>query len=150
MKLMGFNFTKIHAEKKEAQIQKININTNIDISDIHKVKSDILKTKEEIIAVGFDYSINYDPGYAKIDFAGVVLVSLEQKESEEVIKMWKEKQIPENFKVSIFNVILKKSSLRSLQLEEELNLPTHVPMPSLKVNSQVSSNAPVTTDTKKK
>lgn len=132
---MGFNFTKIYAEKKDTQAQNIEIKTNIDISDIHKVNSDILKTKEEIVAVKFEYTIDYDPNFAKISFVGIVLASLESKEVSELLSMWKKKQIPEDFKVNVFNTILKKSSLRALQLEEELNLPTHLPMPSLKIQS---------------
>ena len=141
MKLMGFNFTKIHAEKSEKQAQNLSIKTNIDISNVTPVKADILSSKEEILAVKFEYSISYDPEFAEISFTGVVLISLESKEAASVIDMWKKKQIPEDFKANLFNIILKKSSLRSLQLEEELNLPTHIPMPTLKLNSQTSNNS---------
>lgn len=130
---MGFNFTKINAEKSEKQIQNLSIKTNIDISNITPVKADILSSREEILAVKFEYSIDYEPEFAKISFTGIVLLSLDPEEAKNVLEMWKEKKMPEEFKTVIFNIILKKSGLRSLQLEEELNLPTHIPLPSIKL-----------------
>ena len=47
-------------------------------------------------------------------------------------KGWKDKEIPEEFRIAIFNIILRKASVRALQLEEELNLPYHMPFPSIK------------------
>jgi len=34
--------------------------------------------------------------------------------------------------VFLFNIILKKSTLKALQIEEELNIPLHMQLPSLK------------------
>jgi hypothetical protein len=136
MKIAGFNFTKIHAEKSTKPAQKVNINTNIDISDINELKSDYINSKEKIIGVKFSYKIEYNPEFANISFEGIVLFALDPKEAQDVLKQWEGKKILESFKIPLFNTILKKANLRALHLEEELNLPQHIPMPSVKAGDK--------------
>lgn len=133
MKIIGFSFTKLNAEKAEkASTQNLNIKSNIDISDIYEVKSDFLNSKDTLVGVKFNYSISYEPEYAKIYFEGAVIFSVTQEEAKEILNSWKDKKVNELFKVPLFNTILKKSNIKALHLEEELNLPTHIPMPSVK------------------
>jgi len=135
MRIIGFNFTKISIEKlKEPSELKeqLKINTQIDVPELTEVKSHLLKTKEEIIGAKFTYGVNYDPGFAKIELEGRILVAVEPKVAKEIFKQWKKKKMPEDFRLLLFNVVLKKSSLKALYLEEELNLPLHMPMPSFK------------------
>jgi hypothetical protein len=135
MRIIGFNFTKISIEKlKEPSELKeqLKINTQIDVPELTEVKSHLLKTKEEIIGAKFTYGVNYNPGFAKIELEGRILVAVESKVAKEIFKQWKKKKMPEDFRLFLFNVVLKKSSLKALYLEEELNLPLHMPMPSFK------------------
>jgi len=132
MRLIGFSLNKINVEKSLKKVEGLTINTKIDISSIEEAKSDFFKFKEEAIAIGFSFLVIYEPEFAKIDLAGNVLLAVESKISKEVLKQWKEKKIPEEFKIMLFNLILKKSTLKALQLEEELNLPLHIPLPSFK------------------
>lgn len=135
MRIIGFNFTKISIEKlKEPSELKeqLKINTQIDVPELTEVKSHILKTKEEIIGAKFTYGVNYNPDFAKIELEGRILVAVEPKVAKEIFKQWKKKKMPEDFRLFLFNVVLKKSSLKALYLEEELNLPLHMPMPSFK------------------
>ena len=135
MRIIGFNFTKISIEKlKEPSELKeqLKINTQIDVPELTEVKSHPLKTKEEIIGAKFTYGVNYNPGFAKIELEGKILVAVEPKVAKEIFKQWKKKKMPEDFRLLLFNVVLKKSSLKALYLEEELNLPLHMPMPSFK------------------
>ena len=41
-------------------------------------------------------------------------------------------KIPEEYKLTIFNIIMKKSNLKAIQLEDEMNLPLHISLPSIK------------------
>lgn len=132
MKIIGFNLTKISAEKLSNKLEGVKINTNIDISDIKEVKSDFFNAKEKILGIKFTNTINYDPDFSKIELSGNILISIDKNTFEQILKDWKKKNIPEDFRLTIFNLILKKSSLKALQLEEELNIPLHMPMPSLK------------------
>ena len=131
MRVIGFNFDKISVEKLKDKTEKLNIKTNIDVSEISRIESDILKSKEDLIQAKFSYTVTYEPGYANIDLKGKALLSLEEKQAKEVLKEWKKKQMPEEFRVFLFNVIMRKASLRSIHLEDELNLPIHIPLPIL-------------------
>ena len=56
--------------------------------------------------------------------------------SKEFIKLWKDKQIPKDRLIPLYNFILKKCSVRALQLEEDLNLQPHIPFPQVKPQNQ--------------
>ena len=132
MRLIGFNFRKVSAERLSDSNKEIKLNTNIDISEIEEVKSDLLKGPETVLGIKFKYSLNYDPNIAKIELNGNILLALEKKLAEEIILKWKTKKMTEDFKLSLFNLILRKCNVRALQLEDEMNLPFHITMPSLK------------------
>ena len=132
MKLMGFNFTKISAEKKTNINKELKINMDINISEIKEIKSDILKTKETVLGIDFKNNINYSPDFAKIEFAGNLIVAVDTKQAKNILKLWKDKKFDEDFRFKIFNIILTKSNIKAFQLEEELNLPLHMPLQTLK------------------
>ena len=132
MKIIGFNFDKINIEKLSNKIGKLEVKTNIDISEIKEVKSENTLMKEDFIGVQFAFNVNYEPDFVKINLSGNVLFAVESKLSKNILKQWKDKKMPEDFRILLFNVILRKANLKALQLEEEMNLPLHVPMPSLR------------------
>jgi|TARA_Y100000310_G_scaffold176084_1_gene176232 hypothetical protein len=132
MKIVGFNFKKLNIEKTSDKFESLKINTNIDITNVKQIKPEIFQSKEEIVEVEFDYFINYDPDIAKLSLSGTILVMAESKIIKDFIKQWKQKKLPEEHRILIFNVILKKSNLKAMQLEDELNLPLHIPLPSVK------------------
>ncbi len=132
MRLIGFNFNKINTEKFKDKVENLKINTKINVSEIKNIKSDFFKTKEEIIEVKFDYFINYDPDFAKIELAGSVILAIEAKIAKDILKQWEDKKMSEDFRIMLFNIILRKSSLRALQLQDEMNLPPHISLPTLK------------------
>jgi hypothetical protein len=130
MRLINFNFTKLNSERLKDTVSEIKFNTKIDILSISPVKSDFLRIKEELIKIDFTYSVLYEPGLAKVELGGTMVLSIEPRIAREVLKGWKEKETPEEFRLFMFNTILRKSSLKALQLEEDLNLPPHLPFPS--------------------
>ena len=132
MNVLGFNFNKISVEKFPNKMENLKLNTNIEILDIASVKADMLKTKDELMGIKFAYSIRYDPNFAKIEFGGDILLSLDSKLAKDVLKEWKDKKFPEEFQIFVYNVILRKANIRDLELEDEMNLPLHFPLPSLK------------------
>ena len=134
MQAIGFNFTKISAEKSKTSGGQAKINTNINITDVSQPKNDLLKTKGTVLEVSFEYRVNYEPNFAKISIEGVAILDVEQKIADEVLKHWKKKETPEEFRLFAVNVIIQKSTLKALNLCDELNLPLHVPFPLLKKN----------------
>lgn len=131
MRLMGFTFNKIEVERISNKAEKLKITSNIDISSINDIKSDVLKTKETLLAIDFKYSINYSPNFAKLNFLGNIVISVEPKQGKEILKKWENKQLPDDFKINLFNIILKKCNVKALELEEDIGLPLHVAMPRI-------------------
>ena len=132
MKIIGFNFTKMSAERMKDSAENIKINTELDFPEIREAQSSLLKTKEELLEAKFNYRVNYDPDLAKVTISGVVLFSVDSKTAEEVLKQWKNKTLPEDFRILLFNVIMKKAALKALTLCDELNLPVHIPLPTMR------------------
>lgn len=131
MKLIGFNLTKIHLEKHSDNFSNLKIDTNIEILQIQKIKQDLFKAKDEFIGVDFLFTINYAPKIANLEFKGKVLLSVETKKSNEILRGWEKKKVDEDFRLTVFNIILRKSSVKALQIEEDLNLPFHINLPRL-------------------
>ncbi len=136
MKLVGFNFSKIYIEKFTDISRDLKINTNINVSELKPLKSEIFKSKEEVILVKFTYVINYDPEGAKLEFEGNTMISIEPKKAKAILKEWKDKKMPDDFRNALFNLIMMKSNIKALQLEDELNLPYHIPLPTLKIDDK--------------
>jgi len=132
MRVIGFNFTKFLVEKLESSRDPLKINAEIDISEIKSVKTDLFKAKEDIIDVKFSYNVEYNPKIAKVEFEGSIIFSLEPKLAKQVLKDWNKKKMPDDFRLNLFNVILRKSTLKALELEDQLNIPLHISLPSLK------------------
>lgn len=141
MRIIGFNFTKVSAEKSPKFQLGTNINTDIEFTNIEKEETDLAKDGSDVLKVSFKFSVLYrdkdeknikDSSKGEISLLGFVVLLASSEESKEILKDWKKKELSNAFKVPIFNFILKKSSVRAMQLEEELNLPLHVPMPQIK------------------
>ena len=146
MKILGLSFTKLNSEKFSVNTKGVKINTHIDLSEIREVKSDVFSSKEKVLGIKFSYEIDYDPNFAKIKLEGNILASIDESMFIKILEGWKTKDLPEEFRLSIFNLILKKSSLKALQLEEELNIPLHIAMPFLKIQDSKQNQLPLKTN----
>lgn len=131
MKLVGFDFKKISAERFKDSAESLKFNTKLDISSINTLKSDILKTKEELLKIEFVYSVFYEPEFAKLELAGKIIIAVEPRIARDILKGWKDKETLDEFRIFMFNIILRKANIKALQLEEELGLPPHIPLPSV-------------------
>ncbi|MBS3099632.1 hypothetical protein J4463_00235 [Candidatus Pacearchaeota archaeon] len=129
-RVLGFGYKKISIErKKENQISKIN--TNIEITNIVKKELDLFKGKD-ILDVSYDFKIIYDSAVAELDFEGSAIIEVDDKNLfKEIISEWKNKKIPEEFRILVMNVVLSRCNLKALQLEEDFNLPPHIPIPRI-------------------
>jgi hypothetical protein len=129
MRLINFNFDKVSIERINGTNERIKVNTNIDVSSIEKAPIDLPNDKEDLIQVKFSYIIDYEPNFAKIEFKGNLFMTIDSKDSKELLKKWKDKEIPEDIRLFIFNIILMKSNIKALQFEDEFGFPPHIPLP---------------------
>jgi len=137
MQLLGFNFEKITANKEKEFSRKSEINTNIEFTEMEEQDSKLISTKK-VIKVSFLFEVKYKNKEKKkknieanLEFQGNLILSAEKKESKEIIKHWKNKEVPNSFKIPLFNVILQRCNVKALQLEDDLNIPPHVPFPKI-------------------
>lgn len=129
MRIVGFNFTKISAEKFETATKvKPKITMGIDISSLDKQK--ISAINQDVFKANFNFSIKYEK-LANFDIKGTVYFTTDPKMVKEIQKKWKDKKIPDSIRIPLFNFILTKCNLRVLSFEEEFNLPTHIPFPKI-------------------
>ena len=75
--------------------------------------------------------LNYEPNIAIIEFEGNILIETDVESMKDIIRKWGTKKISEDFKIVLFNIILRKCNIKSLQLEDEMNLPLHINLPSV-------------------
>lgn len=130
MRLIDFKFDKVCGERKEDQIKEFKLQSNIDLKNIESIKDKNSKIEGDILEVKFAYSVKYSE-FANIELEGRIIVKTEENESKNILKEWKNKKLPEEFKFVIFNLILTKSNVRALQMEDELKLPYHISLPKL-------------------
>jgi hypothetical protein len=144
MRLIGFDFTKISGEKSGKYEPEFATNTNIDITEIIEEKAEFLQNLE-IVKVSFNFSITYakkekeEAKFGDVVLAGHLLFSSQEEEAKELLKNWKnknEKAIPANFRIPLFNLILRKCTPKALDLEDSLGLPFHMPLPSLGIKKE--------------
>lgn len=132
MNLIGFGFNKINAEKFSSIKKGLTLNNNINIFDVSFPKEGFFKSKKDIVEIKFNYILNYSPEIAKIELGGSFIFEVESQLAKDIENKWKEKTLPEDFRTIVLNFIVKKSNVRALQIEEEFNLPYHIPFPTLK------------------
>lgn len=138
MRIIGFNFRKISAERKKEIKGKLEIKTHMDIEKIEKEK---LEIAGEVLRFSFVYEIDYNPNHAKISFEGIVLMKSDKKEdTDKILEEWKKNKVPDDIKLLVFNFVMTKCNLKALQLEEEFSLPPHIPLPKLTPKDTTSNN----------
>jgi len=136
MKFIGFNLSKIGAEKFSSDFKGLKIENSIKIDKINSTEADFFKKEEEVLLITFNYTLNYNPNVAKLSFSGSVILLVDQKDAKKILKQWEEEKISEEIKIPLFNFILRKTNLKALDLEDELNLPLHISFPSLKLQKK--------------
>jgi hypothetical protein len=145
MRLIGFDFTKVLAEKSEKFAGNYTTNTDLGLVDIKEEDFNLIE-KQKALKVSFKFGVVYAPKDAKdektkfgeIVLEGDLVFSADEKECNEILQSWQkksEKAMPQEFKVPLFNLIMRKCTPRAIDLEDSLGLPFHFPFPQIKAQS---------------
>jgi hypothetical protein len=130
MQIIGFNLSKISIERKEKLDKELNIKSDIDITNVSKDSIPI--AKQEVLKLDFKFNIKYNDGELALnEFLGHMLLLPDPEEYKKVTKSWKDKQISDELRIPIFNFIMSKCNIKALQLEDEMGLPLHIPLPRI-------------------
>lgn len=136
MAVIGFNLTKILVERKGPIKGAVKVNTKINVTDIKKEDITIAQGKD-VMNFNFNFAIEYsstsnNSKVADISFEGKILYLVDPKDTKKILEDWKNKKIADEIRIPIFNTMLAKCNIKALVLEEDLGLPSHIPLPSFK------------------
>ena len=137
MTIVGFNFTRIEAEKKDLVKGKVNINNNVSIGKVEEKDFPLGNEKQKVIAFTFEFLSKYDPDSGHIKITGDVLYMESSAKAKEILDGWKkDKRLPKEIMTSILNTILNKCNIEALILSERVNLPPPIPLPKLQIDQK--------------
>ncbi|MBT4334582.1 hypothetical protein HOD61_02075 [archaeon] len=132
MPIIGFNFDRIIVEKL-GKIQKgMKVKNNLTIKGLTKEEISV-GDSNDVVKLDFDFSVSYEPSIGNISLQGHLMFMEEKKKIEELIVEWnKTKQLPKDITPLILNTVLGKCNVKALLMSQEVSLPPHIRMPSIK------------------
>ena len=133
MAILNFNFSKILVEKTGKPTKQLSIKSNMNVTDV--VSSDVIKgTGQKAYAIKFAFTINYEPKFAHILLEGAIIYLADDKLGKQIEDSWKkDKALPKDIALGVFNRILHNCNVESLILSKELDLPAPIQLPKVKM-----------------
>jgi len=136
MPIVGFNFDKVAAERIAKTIDKVEIRHKVRIKDLAQEELPIKKA-EETLKFYFEYKADYEPKLGNILLEGHLFYVDDPKKIKEIFNNWKkEKKIAQPLMQQLMNTILIKCGIKALNLSQEINMPPHIPLPTLRPQGQ--------------
>lgn len=136
MKYAGLRFQKIEAEKfSETFSGNINVNSNFNLGKIKKEEELTKDSEKPIFSFEFTYSVKYED-FAQISFKGLVYIEMEDKKIIKELEKENTKMTDNDLRKFILDVVLARTHVESLHLEEKLNLPFHIQSPRVKFGEE--------------
>lgn len=136
MSIVGFNFTKVVAERKKKTMDKYSIANNINITNVKESKMRVGKEDIKTAIFSFAFESNIDPGVGHVKIEGSMVYMNDAKMIDSIMKGWKagkQKKLPDNIVALVMNTALTKSTILALMLSKEVNLPPLVQLPKVQI-----------------
>ena len=136
MRYAGLRLQKIEGDKfAEPSGGNINVNSNFNLGKVKK-EEDLIKDRDKpIFSFEFNYSITYE-GFAKISFKGIIFIEIEDKKMIKELEKEDTKATDNDLRKLILDIVLARTHVESLHLEEKLNLPFHIQSPKVKFGNE--------------
>jgi len=137
MPIVGFTFTKLHAEKSETAATSIKLNTNMAVSGMERVPLSLGASKEEALKLNFTFSSAFEPKVGQVLLEGFLLYIDNKPLMEGIEKSWKkDKKLPRDLNSLIMNQIHSKCSVQAVILTKDIGLPPPFPLPHLNLDDK--------------
>ncbi len=137
MSIIGFNFTKISAERNENVQGQVNIKNNLAIKGIEKQDISIASKDQISLKASFEFSSKLEPNMGSITILANVLMLETKDEGQKILDEWeKKKKLDEEFMKQTFTFMLRRCTIKALLLAEDLNLPSPLPLPQVQVGQR--------------
>jgi hypothetical protein len=132
MVITAFHFTKLSAEKTKNAPKKVSVSNKVILTDVKEAKLAIGSSKQKAIEFSFDYVVEYAPEAGNVLIQGALLyVAAEAKVKETMEKWKKEKKLPDDVLLEVYNPILEKCSVETLLLARDVLLAPHITLPKM-------------------
>ncbi len=133
MTFVGFQFTKIAAEKLGPGQGKVSINRRCQPTKVEE----LTVGDHKALRYSFEYEASYEPKIASISLSGYIVEITGDDEVKEVIDHWnKAKILPPKVLERVLNAVLSKSQIQALMLSKELNIPPPMRLPRVSVRTK--------------
>lgn len=134
MPVVGFNFSKIFVEKKTKveNVPNIQIKNNVMITDVQEEKLPTGKSKSDGLKFDFKFSLQYEPNVGEIELVGFIYYLDDPETIKNIFKSWKkDKKVSKEITTHLVNTVLFKGNIKALALSQDVNLPPHLPLPTV-------------------
>ncbi len=141
MAIVGITFRKICAEKKNIVKGKVTIANDLSLEKVEEAKIPLADSKQTALNFKFNYSTKYEPEIGNIDIKGDVLWVDDSEKNKELLKQYKkDKNVPLDIKMAIFNNILSKATVEALIMSRDVQLPSPIKLPKTRAEEATDSN----------
>ncbi len=148
MNIIGFNFTKIGAERKRPAAGKVSINNNITLHDVKPAQIGVGGGESQAVRVTFTFRSEFQPEVGTLHLEGELLGISPRSEADQTLAGWdKDKSLPTGVAQVVMNQILDRCNIQALLLAKDLNLPSPIPLP--KINASTAPAQAPAADAKK-
>lgn len=136
MPIIGFNINKIDARKDNDITGQLEIKSDLKITKVEE-QTILLGNDKKALKFNFDFIVDYEPKYAKIVLSGDIMFMEDEGKAKDIIEKWKKtKKLEPELAERLFNNILLKCNIKTLNLSQDLNLPPHIRLPIIVSNAQ--------------
>jgi len=137
MPIIGTNIIKMNVERKSTA-RNVKVKNNLNIKDIQGMNVNIGDTTQFGLRFIFEYEVIYEPDIATMQFEGEVLYMSTKEVCEVILENFKAKKpiSPEVMK-QVMNTALAKSSIKSLELSQDMQLPPPVKLPRVNIKADI-------------
>lgn len=133
MAIIGFNFTKMVAERKAAGQGEVNVQIGLNIKDVTEAKLNLPDKKQSGLKYSFEFTASYTPDLGSIVLTGDIVDIQDAKAVQAIIKEWeKNKKLDDEKLLAVYNTALGRCSVQAILLSKEMGLPSPIPLPRRK------------------
>ena len=132
--IIGFNISKIEAERSPEIKGKISINNNVRVTEVETAELFLGKSNQAGIRFRFEYISSYEPKVGKIVLKGDLVAVEEDVKVKEIVDGWKKnKKLSPDVMAQVMNSLLGKCSIQAILLSREVSLPSPIQLPKVQV-----------------
>lgn len=133
MAVIGFNFTKMVAERKAAGSGEVSVKISLNIKDVAKANLNIANKKQGGLKYSFEFLASYTPDLGSIVLTGDIVDIQDAKAVQTILKDWeKSKKLDDEMLLAVYNAALSRCSVQAILLSKEMGLPSPIPLPRRK------------------